>query len=271
MLEPVSISVLEIVELNADDAREGGTDGSAGQRIFGQTGREEVDVVHGPSEGVVWLVSNQISQMIIVNLLVETLETLSLRGRHVLIELVPVVNLFVEAKLKIIGVATNAMVTATLNVEGGQVEAVGIVLGTIQMILHVRRDEGVAILGGLTDQTTDHSIELTFVETKWVEEEFSQPIARSLAVGHDLGKDAVDQRMSKSEGGRRKLVDDARIGVRIVFGVAFVLNIQLEVFHRIGTENDRQPFFVGDRLDLSSNDTSVRCIKRNKISVDVKH
>lgn len=84
--------------------------------------------------------------MISLDLLVKTLKSFPLRGGHVLVQLVPIVDLLVEAKLQVISVTSNAVVTTSLNVEGGQVESIGIVLGPVQVVLDVGRHEGIAIL-----------------------------------------------------------------------------------------------------------------------------
>ena len=46
VLVPESVALLELLELNSDDAGEGGSDKSTLQRSFAEPAREEVDIVH---------------------------------------------------------------------------------------------------------------------------------------------------------------------------------------------------------------------------------
>lgn len=45
MLKPETISVLEIVKLNTDNASKSRADGSSGKGILGQTSRKEIDIM----------------------------------------------------------------------------------------------------------------------------------------------------------------------------------------------------------------------------------
>ena len=126
------------------------------------------------------------------HLLVQALKSLSLRGRHVLVQLVPLVNFLIKAKLKIVSVASNSVISTAVNVESGQVQAVGIVLWSVQVVLHVRSDEGVSVLRSLANQSSKDSVQLALVETEWVEEELAQSIARSFTVWHNFRKNTVD-------------------------------------------------------------------------------
>lgn len=84
------------------------------------------------------------------------------------------------------------MVSAALDVEGGQVKAVGRVLGSVEMVLHVGGDEGIAVLRRLADEATEHGVQLSLVESERSEEVLAQTVARRLAVVQDFGEDTVD-------------------------------------------------------------------------------
>lgn len=64
--------------------------------------------------------------------------------------------------------------------------------------------------------------------------------------------------MAKAEGSRGELIDDASIRVRVILAVALVLHIQLQVLHRVRAEDQWEPLFVGDRLNLGNDDASKR-------------
>lgn len=56
MLKPETISILEIVKLNANNASEGWSNSSSRKRVLGQTSREEIDVMYISVSGkeIIW-------------------------------------------------------------------------------------------------------------------------------------------------------------------------------------------------------------------------
>ena len=177
----------------------------------------------------------------------------------------PIVDLLVKAELQVARVAVQTVISASLNVERRQIETVRRVLRSVQVVLHVHAHERISVLTGLRDQTLDHRVQLTGVQAERSEEVLPQSVAGRLAVVQDLGEHRIDQRVTESEGGRREFVDDARVRVRIVFGVALIEHVQIQEFHCVRSKDNWQPFSIRDHLQLGSDYFPV---KTGAISVE---
>lgn len=241
VLKVEAIAGLEVVVLDAVDARERGPNVGAWEVALAKTAREKVHVLDNLVE------ATQLSERVWRN-----------EQRQVL----PGARLEVETVLEIVHVARNAVIATAPNVRGGQITARALLVRLVQVVAHVVHDPRVDVCRRTAEQTVDDGHEQAVVEQRRTHEPLAQTerwrLDVKVAVAHDARvqtERVLDLRVTKATRGSDVLVPRCWVGLWLVVSVLAAAGWQqLVVGAQNWTEHNGQVLAVRDHLILGNVD-----------------